>query len=51
MIVLNKFDRSANDLFECLLIKAFKEKTAIIAEGFRFEYDDVWNGEACCIHM
>ncbi|GAB0074098.1 hypothetical protein IBA8403_46930 [Pseudomonas syringae] len=50
MVVLNERYRTPNGLFECLLVEAFKEKTAIVSENLGLKYDDVWNGEACCIH-
>ncbi|MNJ61943.1 hypothetical protein D3C77_577570 [compost metagenome] len=51
MVVLQKLHRSANNPFKNLLVEAFKEKAAIIAEYFGFEDNNVFNSEAGCFHV
>ena len=51
MVVLDESNSVPDDCFKGMLIEAFKEKTTLVAEHFRFEEEYVTNGECRRFHV
>ena len=51
MIILNELHGPTDNFLKNFVVKAFKEKTTIIAENLGLENDNLWNTKLSSFHL